>query len=398
MASLTIRHRGVHPFNAPPTASFVSSTRGNDSTGTGSYDSPWASIGTAVTNQASWVNNTLYIIGDGTVYSTYFGGSINVLTSGSSGSPKRIRGFSTGTRPILRPSTFDGNESLVFVAGDYIEFYDLEIDGTLIPNHGNGVTLSTGCSHVLLDHVYVHDVSRGGDTGGFTGAAIMINSVEGQNRLTRCTVSSNGRATNFDHGIYFGEGPGTVVDNCEVDHTKAYGIHGYNGGGSSQALDDCVVRQCHVHDNGAQGILMGGGRNIQVINNLVVNNAGSGITGEFTARAADMLVAHNAVYGWGNKGMVFDGNNSSLRLYNNIVWDGTDGSTASLVNTAATSSVVGNHLSTANPQWVDPDNDDFRLSSNSTCINLGTDIGVLTDYVGNGRVGDPDAGAYEFQG
>jgi len=60
------------------------------------------------------------------------------------------------------------------------------------------------------------------------------------------------------------------------------------------------------------------------------------------------------------------------------------------------------------PQWVDPENGDYRLKSSSPCIDAGTKVEVFVDLDGNPRPVDVvgrghegntsyDMGAYEFQ-
>lgn len=56
---------------------------------------------------------------------------------------------------------------------------------------------------------------------------------------------------------------------------------------------------------------------------------------------------------------------------------------------------------TLDPLFRDPDNEDFRLQSNSPAIDNGTDVGLTHDFEGTPIPqppgGDPDIGAYEYQ-
>ncbi len=51
----------------------------------------------------------------------------------------------------------------------------------------------------------------------------------------------------------------------------------------------------------------------------------------------------------------------------------------------------------ANPLFTDPGNSDLSLQALSPAIDAGTDVGLLTDYLGNPIYGTPDIGAYEYQ-
>jgi len=51
---------------------------------------------------------------------------------------------------------------------------------------------------------------------------------------------------------------------------------------------------------------------------------------------------------------------------------------------------------TQDPLFIDPDNNNFHLQSNSLCINKGTDVGLAEDMEGNPVDYAPDIGAYEY--
>lgn len=57
----------------------------------------------------------------------------------------------------------------------------------------------------------------------------------------------------------------------------------------------------------------------------------------------------------------------------------------------------GHSLASATISFVSTLLSNFKLSHDSDCINAGTDVGLTTDSIGNSLVGNPDAGAFEFQ-
>ena len=53
-------------------------------------------------------------------------------------------------------------------------------------------------------------------------------------------------------------------------------------------------------------------------------------------------------------------------------------------------------LLNSDPKFVGKDSLDFRLNSTSPAINAGKNNGVMFDFLGNPRTGNPDIGAYEY--
>jgi hypothetical protein len=102
--------------------------------------------------------------------------------------------------------------------------------------------------------------------------------------------------------------------------------------------------------------------NLDCRNNIIVDNRAYGING---AAASFTAADHNCVY------------NNTTANYNG----------AGLA--------AGANDINADPLMVDPANADFRLTTNSPCINRGTPVGLSVDYAGNSIKGLPDIGAYE---
>jgi hypothetical protein len=156
-----------------------------------------------------------------------------------------------------------------------------------------------------------------------------------------------------------------------------------------------------------------------IANNLSWLNGASGIVVHKTDR---VYVEHNTVYDNGTTngetakpgGIGFNTTND-VTIRNNISWSkpnkfalGKVGGTNNnlvidsnlLFNNYGAQSVVKNVNSgwfEANPQFVDVDNFDFHLQSNSSAIDRGFyPVMVTDDFAGNPRDSKPDIGAYEY--
>ena len=113
-----------------------------------------------------------------------------------------------------------------------------------------------------------------------------------------------------------------------------------------------------------------------------------------------------------------DGVSGLLSVCNNIIWGNTAGAADSNIHLSGngqrtefrcnntqgalgTSDFVGDNQD-FDPQFVDPINGDYHLSSTSPCINAGTDLTLLpaADLDGGERnvAGTVDLGCFEFRG
>ena len=220
-----------------------------------------------------------------------------------------------------------------------------------------------------------------------------------------------------------------LVSNCVLIGNSAY----YDGGGAySGTLNNCVL-------TGNSAVESGGGAVVSVLNNCVVtNNQSGGISGDgtyttdgtgggvYSGTLNNCLVAGNRA---GNGGGVtlgtlnnctVSGNfatnygggvdsgtlNNCIVYYNNAPVDANysiaDGPTT--LNYCCTTPVLDG-LGSGNfpnaPLFVNPDAGNFRLQSNSPCINSGNNAYAPAgpDLDGRPRIagGTVDTGAYEFQ-
>ena len=150
---------------------------------------------------------------------------------------------------------------------------------------------------------------------------------------------------------------------------------------------------CIFNENTAT---VGGGFNFgKAVNCLFYNNtaeSGGGFSGEHAINCT--ITRNNAVYGGGMQGGA---------AYNCIIWGNSPTETS---GTSVTYSCVSRDISfqkfnniVANPGFVNPGIDNYRLRSDSPCIDAGTESGApLTDYIGRVRPNGAgvDMGAYEY--
>ncbi|MBN1675034.1 MAG: right-handed parallel beta-helix repeat-containing protein [Kiritimatiellae bacterium] len=187
---------------------------------------------------------------------------------------------------------------------------------------------------------------------------------------------------------------GNVVHDC-----TGYGLHCYN----TCAVDDSLVEGNRIWGNGkaywhnssrrvkkgGAGILMWGGDNNIVRNNVVFGNDGCGIS----VKGHYNKVVNNTVVGNGRRGIEVS-QGSGNTVVNNIAF----GQGQNLALTKDTAAADTPNL-TSDPLFVDADGDDYHLRASSAAIDAGTDLSkmVPADFDGVARPAGAayDIGAYE---
>jgi len=148
-------------------------------------------------------------------------------------------------------------------------------------------------------------------------------------------------------------------------------------------------------NNGGHGIHTYRTRNIDIINNSLYRNGRTdSILGDLiVSRSENVNVANNVVYLRRGKKVTVSAQGSNIRYKNNIYYDGTD--------SPDIDSPIDSTNLIVNPRYrnpsLDPDEADFRLSSNSPGIDNATDEFLpAIDIRGAPRPdGSGDRGAYE---
>jgi hypothetical protein len=198
--------------------------------------------------------------------------------------------------------------------------------------------------------------------------------------LTNCLVLNN--TAGGGGGVY-----GSTLTNCTLSDNVASG--GSGGGGAYLA----TLYNCIVSGNQAPAGSGGGGNRGTFNNCLICSNAAP------TGSAAYSAALNNCtILGHTNGSAAYScALNNSILYYNSTNYSG-----GSLAFCCTTPMPAGPGNFTNEPAFVDLNGGNFRLQTNSPCINSGNNLYVAygTDLDGRPRIvaGTVDMGAYEFQG
>ena len=186
--------------------------------------------------------------------------------------------------------------------------------------------------------------------------------------LNFCVISNNARPA------YGGAADSSTLNNCLVSsNAAAWGA----------GVENCTVNNCllvgNVANYGGGGAIWSSLNNSTVVGNTVFSGPGT----------------------YGGAG-VFDGSlNNCIVYYNNGPNCSADWSGISLNHCCTTPDPGGLDNITSDPALVDVSGGNYRLQTNSPCINSGDNsfVTLANDLDGNPRIkgGTVDIGAYEFQ-
>jgi hypothetical protein len=248
------------PTTTGPHAGYHVSTSGT-SGGNGTEGNPW-DIRTALAGAGGKI-----VAGD-TVWfhaGTYTG-SFRETVSGQSGKPVVFRQY-PGERAIIDGAgTPGGAQSVWYVGGSYVEFWDFEItdtDGgrttTSLANNVRPNVVANYASHTKYINLVVHD----------GGVAFYNEPAYGDVEITGCIIYNNGwQSTDRGHGhaLYLKNDTGlqVVAQDNVIFNQFGYGVHLYSNAGSG-ANNNMRIEKNVAFNNGAlatnstsANMLMGG--------------------------------------------------------------------------------------------------------------------------------------------
>ncbi len=319
------------------------------------YVSPQGSDGGSGTKEAPFrtIQQAASVASPGTLVSVAPGRYAGSIETGSSGTASERIVYMSAEKWGAK-LVGDGDLEAAWInAGDYVDIVDFDITGS-----NEDAILEEG-SNVRVIGNRLHDMKSVGAGTWSPGYALKNVDFIGN------VVHDNGH-----HGLYPAHSGGKVLNNIVYGNAD-YGIHCWHN------CNKQTVSNNLVFENRAGGIIIGQGDSPNygdvpaddcvVSNNIAVNNAETGIQ-EYGATGSGNRFLNNSVHGNGGQGI-------DLK-------SGTEEGTI-----------------TADPQLLDIENGDFRVSPSSPIIGKGTELGAPSvDILGKPRPKDGgiDLGVFEL--
>jgi len=362
----------------------------------------WCESGDAVITNCTLARNSANFLGGGSYYGMFYGCT---LTGNSATYGGGVYGGG------LTNCTLTGNSVSQNGGGaDACSLNNCTLTGNFANNYGGGSEGSTitactlsansaaqsgggayGCtlfSCTLTGNFAVRYYGGGAYNGSLYSCTLTGNSAPwgggyyGPGTLNNCTLAGNS-ASQHGGGVY-----SATLFNCTLTGNRAP----YGGGEDSSSLFYCTVA-------GNSATFFGGGAYYGTLYDclLTTNSAGYG-GGAYFGTLNNCTLVSNSVSSSG-------GGAYHATLNNCIVWfntaaSGPNYSSGALNNCSTTPLPAGAGNFTNAPMFVDLPGGNYRLSSNSPCINAGNNAyASANDLDGNPRIigGTVDIGAYECQ-
>lgn len=270
---------------------------------------------------------------------TYLQGTLTFPRAGAAGAPITLTSY-PGERAKLA-----GGIVYVRNGSDYVTLSNLDIDGSAAPSQ---ISIQVMAAETVLEGSDITNRSLGRSCvslGSLAGYGAAVRTVIRGNRFHQCGNPANG---NHDHAMYVENSDGArVVDNLIWD-SAAWAIHFY-----PYARHSLVAH--NVMDGNGGGVIF----------------AGEGAGGEYSQSygSSDNTVEYNVITNstqtynveswWGGPA----GTGNVAR--SNCVWNGRQGNISTSDGGFASSSNL-----TADPKYVSRSTGDFRLASDSPCLQL----------------------------
>jgi hypothetical protein len=408
------------PAPLPEADYFVSKVDGNDSynglydTFQGSLDGPKATIQGGL-NALTSAGDILEILAGKYVEYLDLSG-IPSGTSWDNATTIRARsGDSVEVEPpftaVSKNGTLIGNNT---IGPSWVIIDGIEFDGRYV-NAAN-VKINDPSHHIRIQNCEIHHGATeagllGPDDGvpyspllptnaGGQGILDTSDASAGFNEAINCHIHHNGWNPQFDHGLYI-YGNDFLCQGNIIEYNRGTGgqfrktgastfrprvignIFRFNGDRTwSNLKNACIL-------NTTDGYC---------INNISYKNAGVGISDD---NYDGTRVYNNTCWGNGEEGIHLGGNGGGDYICkNNIAYANCEVSGSQQILDESTPASVVSNNTTTNPNFADPNNGDFHISTGSAAENAGVNLiseGVTDDFDGVTRPasGAFDNGAYE---
>lgn len=349
---------------------YVAAGNGNDSN-PGTLQSPFLTLGKGLS--VLFPGDTLYIR-----EGTYLGSSsmFSIPSGKSWAEPVTLKAYQNENviltaEPDKTVLQFKRESQYIIVDGITIDAKD----------GWHGVQTGIGSHHIRIMNSEIKNAKHQG-----------FLSVEGSAYFELINLRIHDNGTNdFAHGVYINTSNHLVKD-CEIYRNAGWGVHIYSGY-SFKPNNNLIVNN-KVYDNartGSRGSGIGiySGNGNKAINNIIWGNK-SGVTTNWGA--SNTKIFNNTIYGNLMDGINVGEQSWDTQIINNISYKNSQQNIRDLGKYT-----ILNHNIMTNPLFLDADNLDFQLQSDSPAINVGM---VLTevkyDFTGKLRPTNTnyDLGAY----
>jgi len=250
--------------------------------------------------------------------------------------------------------------------------------------------------------IYAYNCLFFSNTAYYGGAAY-------NGELRGCTISNN--AGTFGGGTYYALISNCIVYGCTaqigggadggtISASTLYGNQAtsYYGGASCQA----VIDRCEIYSNSAAGD-GGGDYGSSIRNSLIRNNQATGMGGGVAAASLLNCTVVSNFTSQSGGGCYQGAITNCIVYYNRATFFSNNTYRTPAVFSCTFPDLGGSNITNA-PLFVNPSTADYRLMSNSPCIDSGTNVNAGKDLAGMPRPQDGnvdqlfvcDMGAYEF--
>ena len=247
---------------------------------------------------------------------------------------------------------------------------------------GDNIQLVSNNDMVFHIHHNILDHSSTGNKFCFISAGETYSGVIEYNTMT-------GNSANVTSCIYLGNTNKTVTIRYNTLKDGNYAVYSYVS--NLQFHYNQVIRN-------NQGLSIMNNKSLTALNNVFYNNRQSCIS----SISNTSVTSKNNIFHLSGTGARVYGCNSSVVSDHNNFNTQQNGFLNGQSTLASWQSSSGNdaHSFVNNPSFVNIANDDFRVQSNSPCINTGTNVGLNQDFFGTPvpQSGIPDIGFYEHAG